>query len=111
MHSQPVPQRPRQDVEQVAMHIPLEREPEDGGQGRAKRQRGRYITHAPRISVTFVPPRTLLLLLFQFVGLGDTQKFVKAVQPGKIVPFPAVEKASLPNIDIEKPQQPAARQL
>src|SRR3989442_11841044 len=46
----------------------------------------------------------------KLVGFRDGKEFVEGVQPGKIITLATVEKAFLPNVDIEKTQERATRQ-
>ena len=53
---------------------------------------------------------TFLNLLPQLVGFDHAKKFVKRVQPSKVVTIAAVEKSALPNVDVKKTKERTKRQ-
>src|ERR1700748_3056641 len=46
----------------------------------------------------------------QLVGLRHRKEFVEAMKPGEVIAFAAIEKAHLPNINVEKPEERTKRQ-
>src|SRR5438132_4326943 len=54
-------------------------------------------------------PRALRRLASQFVGFGDREELVIAMQPRKIVAFPAIQESFLPKVNVKKSQERAER--
>lgn len=53
--------------------------------------------------------RVVFLLFAELVNFGDREKFIQAVESGKVITFAAIEDAKLNYINIYKTQERAKR--